>query len=115
MALNRPTHFVVKVTILDESSGHAADLEYTASGSSNGFFLSGMGVVNLDVESRIHMFELGRNRYTIQARVRESESTAHIELDIEATHHNPEPGTLALAGLGLVGLATRRLRYRSAS
>jgi MYXO-CTERM domain-containing protein len=114
-ALNRPTHFLVKVTILDEASGRAADREYIASGASNGFFLSGTGVVNLNVESRIDTFELGRNRYTIQARVGESESAAHIELDLEATHHNPEPGTLALAVMGLAGLATRRRRYRSAS
>ena len=114
-ALNRPNHFLVKVTILDEASGQAADLEYTASGTSSGFFLSGTGVINLAVDSRINTLELGRNRYTILARIRESESAAHIELDIEATHHNPEPGTLALAVMGLAGLVTRRLRYRSGS
>jgi uncharacterized protein (TIGR03382 family) len=114
-ALNRPNRFLVKVTILDEASGQTADLEYTASGTSNGFFLSGTGVVELDLESRIDVLRLGGNQYTVEARVRGSETAAHIEFDIAATHHNPEPGTLALAVMGLAGLVTRRLRYRLGS
>jgi hypothetical protein len=111
-ALNRPTTFLVRVTILDEASGAAADLEYNASGTSNGLFLTGTGVISLTVASRIDEFVLGGNHFTVQTRFRESESAGHIELDIDAVHPNPEPGTLALAGIGLFGALGWRLRRR---
>jgi hypothetical protein len=110
-ALNRPNRFQVRVTILDETSDQARDLVYVGQGSSSGFFLSGTGVVNLSLESRMDVFELGKYRYSVEARVRDSESAAHIELDVGVVRHNPEPGTLALAGIGLFGLGILR-RFR---
>ena len=110
-ALNRPNWFQVRLTIRDEVSGEWQELEYDATGASAGFFLTGTGVVNLSVDSRADVFHLGDYTYTVQARVRESESAAHIELDVDMVH-NPEPGTLALAGMGLAGTLGWRVRRR---
>jgi hypothetical protein len=112
-ALNRPNRFLVRVTIFDVESGESAEVAFEGTGMSNGYFQSGTGVVNLWVEPHVEVFELGGHRYAVGARVRESESAAHIELAIDATHHNPEPATLALAGIGLCGLGVvRRLRKK---
>jgi hypothetical protein len=109
-ALNRPMHYFLRVTVVDVDSGQSADLEYIGIGRSNGFFLTGTGVISLNLEPRTNLFTLGNHSYSVSARVRESESAAHIELDIEVTHANPEPTTLALAGVGLMGVLVRRRR-----
>jgi PEP-CTERM motif-containing protein len=111
-ALNRPMHFFLRVTVVDEDSGRSADLEYIGTGHSNGFFLTGTGVISLGLDSRTDLFTLGDHNYTVSASVRESESAAHLELEIEATHANPEPATLSLAGVGLAGVGVLRRRRR---
>jgi hypothetical protein len=109
-----PRGFRITIRITDDSSSAFQDLSYAAHGSSLGFFLTGTGVTNVTVEERTDTFTLGGNEYTVHPSVRGSESAEHIELSVEVKPvpaATPEPGTLALAGIGLtavVGLRRRR-------
>lgn len=107
-----PTSFWFRLRITDDASGEFRDLSYTMGGGASGFFTSGTGVVYLSVEDRTDTFALGGNQYTVRPRIRRSESADHIEMDVAVDPlTTPEPGTFALAGLGLFGAGVvRRLR-----
>jgi hypothetical protein len=112
--------FWFRVRVTDDASAESRDLSYRASGGASGYFLTGHGATSVHIEDRTDTFTLGENRYTVRPRVRSSESAEHVELDVEVgpAAATPEPGTLALAGVGLaplMGAFARRFRRRPAT
>jgi hypothetical protein len=57
-------------------------------------------------------FQLGSNRYTVWAHGGGQGQNANGELAVSAVQTTPEPGTLALAGLGIATLVLGRKRIR---
>jgi hypothetical protein len=113
-ALARPGVFTLQFDLTDSASGQTRSLSYGVMGMSHGYFTTGTGVVSLIPDERSDTFVLGGNRYTVRPVARESESAAYLDLDVEVgpAVANPEPGTLALAGLGLAAVGLVRVRRR---
>jgi MYXO-CTERM domain-containing protein len=113
-ASNRPPAFRIDVTITDVESGASHQLLYPVAGVSNGYFETGSFVVGLITVHRTDEFDLGGNHYSVRPRLRPTESANRIELDVTISEANqtPEPGTMALAVVGLVGIAAVRFRRR---
>jgi hypothetical protein len=116
-AATRPELFGLTVTLTDTGSGQTRSLFYRVDGHSSGFFTTGSGVVSLQIFSGppADPFVLGNTVFTVAPVVRGSESGEHIDLQVTAAPAaaTPEPGTMILAGLGLVSVGGVRLRRRT--
>jgi hypothetical protein len=112
-AVTRGAGFSFWFTLTDSASLESRTLEYHLSGTSNGYFTSGTGVVNISLDQqRTDGFVLGGTRYTLRPVVSQSESAAYLDMQVTTAPGTPEPGTLALAGFGLASVAGLRLRRR---
>lgn len=101
----------VSMAITDAASGQAG----TASFDWTPFvfpdvFTSGTGVVDWKQESQTKTLVLGDHRYTVTTFQQDHESHAELLAEVTVTQNTPEPGTLALAGIGLAGVGLRRVR-----
>jgi hypothetical protein len=110
---SRPTEYEFRFDITDRASGESGSAVYTIRPSfSHGFPDTHYGEVSIRLDEQA-TFNLGGNRYDLALHTHEDETGALILADVTVTPGaaTPEPGTLALAGVGLgaAGLV-RRLR-----
>jgi len=117
----RPARWEVTMWITDRASGETAQILAYGRGHYLGDNALNDKRVALEIlEGQSHELRLGGNRYQIEFSTTEDSftnpqgGTDHVSFlwaDVAATSATPEPGTLALAGLGL-GLVGLRLRRR---
>jgi hypothetical protein len=106
------TVFTLKLTVTDTASGAAGDLTFTgrpilllgptrSSPHELALGFDGAGTGSLT---------LGGRRYEVSLDTAESDSGSYLVADVSPARGTPEPATLALAGVGLLGVVVLRRR-----
>jgi hypothetical protein len=109
-------HFRASVTITDDKSGQTGTFTITGSGDSGDSWLGLAPWLNLDGTEPADQV-IGGNRYRVQFRTQqeyrpspEGPTLGQVFADVQVMAATPEPATLVLAGLGVVGIGLGRLR-----
>lgn len=109
----RDTVFTLTLTLTDAASGTSGDLTFTGRPALLvGPDLGSPAEVTLGFEGPgSGSVTLGGRRYDVTLGTDESDSGSYLTADVTCTHETPEPATLALAAVGLLGAAGgRRVR-----
>lgn len=116
--------FTLGVKLTDQASGQSADLSFAGGYASHWTYQPGddPDLWRWDYEASDfgdfwdrRTLTLGRNEYTVRAYGGGSGTFPFGELEVSVTPSAaPEPGTFALAGVGLTGLGAWRVRRRTA-
>ncbi len=107
--------FVLSFALTDTASGESGTVTFDGRVSaSTGNFIGMPYLMSVSVDEGDQVLTLGGNRYTVSMHRGPSETAEWIEADVSALAAAPEPGTLALAALGLCALGVvRRARRRT--
>jgi hypothetical protein len=107
--------FTLSLAITDAASGQTGAAVFTGKPVLTvGSELGSPGELSLAVDGvGSKTLQLGGTRYEVTLKAGESDSGSHLVADVECVHDAPEPGTLALAGAGVVGLVGWRVRRKA--
>ena len=113
-AAPRDSRFLLSFTLTDLASGRSGTLEFTGrvGVATSGEYPTRV-LFSADLSPTIEQLTLGENRYRVTALgglPDEIDEPASIGVRVETLATTPEPGTLALAGMGLGVVGVRRWR-----
>lgn len=107
--------FLVKFTLTDLASGQSGELQFPAVAVLNSALpaeLRGESNLYAGYSSSASALVLGANRYEFRFHGGDTDSNAWLFADVSVTAATPEPGTMAMAGMGIISLFGLRRRLR---
>lgn len=110
----RDSVFTVTLSLTDAASGQTGELVFTGLPTLTlGPAVDSPGALTLGFEgSGVQSVTLGGLRYDVRLGTGGSDTESYLTADVTCTHDAPEPATLALAAVGLLGAAGLRMRRR---
>jgi|GEM_PF-3763426 len=109
-------NFVADLAIVDTASGARGDFRINGTGDLNGDPMLASYTLRVLLDPNFTQQQvLGNNLYQVQFSTETTSTGAWVAADVTVTSATPEPGTFALAGLGIGAFGLLRLRRRSPS